>query len=742
MKQHKTYSLQLGERELIVELGRFAEQAHGSAAVRYGDTMVLATAVMNKVPKQGGDFFPLTCDYEEKFYAAGKISGSRFLKREGRPSEEAVLSGRLIDRSLRPRFNQQIRNEVQVVTTILAFDGANDPDIPAMFGASLALSLSNIPWDGPIAGVRVGRIEGKLILNPTYEERKISDIDLLISGLSGHINMIEAGAKEVPENEMAEAIAWGHDEIKKLIDFQKKIIAEHPVVKAVVPLAEPSPELVAFMHEKIAAKLEEAMYANKSKAEKYALKDEIEAEWNALAKEKFGDTITPNSIEYVFHEAVNEIVHRELLENNRRPDGRRADELRPLSSDVGLIPHVHGSGMFQRGETQVLSVITLGAPSDEQMFDTMEGEFTKSFMHHYNFPPYSVGEVGRMGSGGRREIGHGALAERAMLPIIPPRDEFPYTIRVVSETLSSNGSSSMASVSASILALMDAGVPIKKMAAGIAMGLMMDAKGKYKVLTDIQGPEDYHGDMDFKAAGTKEGITALQMDVKIEGVTPQILQDALRQAHDARMKILDVMAQALPAPRPDLSPTAPRITSLKINPEKIRDLIGPGGKMINQIINETGAQIDVEDDGRVFVTAPDATANQEAVEWIKKITREILPGELLEGPVTRIFEFGAMVEVGPKQNGLIHISELAPYRVGSVTDIVNIGDIITVKVKNIDEQGRVNLSLKDVPGRYSEEDIAAGRAAQAASGSYGERPHRGGGPTYRRSDQPRRERLY
>ena len=347
-----------------------------------------------------------------------------------------------------------------------------------------------------------------------------------------------------------------------------------------------------------------------------------------------------------------------------------------------------------------------------------------------------------MGSGGRREIGHGALAERAMLPIIPPRDEFPYTIRVVSETLSSNGSSSMASVSASILALMDAGVPIKKMAAGIAMGLMMDAKGKYKVLTDIQGPEDYHGDMDFKAAGTKEGITALQMDVKIEGVTPQILQDALRQAHDARMKILDVMAQALPAPRPDLSPTAPRITSLKINPEKIRDLIGPGGKMINQIINETGAQIDVEDDGRVFVTAPDATANHEAVEWIKKITREILPGELLEGPVTRIFEFGAMVEVGPKQNGLIHISELAPYRVGSVTDIVNVGDVVTVKVKNIDEQGRVNLSLKDVPGRYSEEDIAAGRATQASSGSYGERPHRGGAPTHRRSDQPRRERLY
>jgi len=741
IKKHHTYSLNLGGRELTIELGKLAPQANGSALVRYGDTMVLATAVMNKIPKEGGDFFPLTCDYEEKFYAAGKISGSAFIKREGRPSEEAVLSGRLIDRSIRPRFNHQIRNEVQVVTTILAFDGANDPDVPALAGASLALSLSDIPWDGPIAGVRVGRLNGKFVLNPTYEERMTSDIDLLISGFSGHINMIEAGAKEVSEEEMAEAIEWGHAELKKIIEFQKTIIAEHPVTKAVVPLAEPSPELVTFMREKIIARLEEAMYADMPKLEKYALKDAIEAEWKAVAKEKFGDTIAQSSIEYVFHEAVNEIVHRELLGKSRRPDGRKPDELRPLSGEVGFVPRVHGSGLFQRGETQVLSVITLGAPSDEQRFDTMEGEFKRRFMHHYNFPPYSVGEVGRMGSGGRREIGHGNLAERAMLPIIPSREDFPYTIRIVSETLASNGSSSMASVSASILALMDAGVPIKKPAAGIAMGLMMDAKGHYKVLTDIQGPEDHHGDMDFKAAGTADGVTALQMDVKIEGVTPQILKDALAQAKKARMEILEVMRETIAAPRPELSPKAPRIVSLKINPDKIRDLIGPGGKMINQIIDATGAQIDVEDDGSVFVTAENQASGTEAVEWIKKVTREIIPGEILEGPVTRIFEFGAMVEVAPKQEGLIHISELAPYRVERVTDIVNVGDIVPVKVKNIDDQGRVNLSLKDVPGRYSEEDISRYQAAHPQTGT-GYPPHRGGAPTHRREDRGRGPRRY
>ncbi|MBI2054674.1 MAG: polyribonucleotide nucleotidyltransferase [Candidatus Sungbacteria bacterium] len=735
----KLYFLNLGGRELVVGLGKLAQQANGSVTVRYGDTLVLVTAVMNKKPKEGGDFFPLTCDYEEKYYAAGKISGSRFIKREGRPSEEAVLSGRLIDRSIRPRFDHRMRNETQVVATILAFDGVNDPDVPALLGASLALSISNIPWNGPIAGIRVGKIGGKLVINPSYEERKGAELDILISGLAEKINMIEAGAKEISESGVAEALELGHQEIKNLIEFQKKIIAEHGVPKISVPLSEPSPELTGLMETKIAKKLEDTMYGKGDKTEKHAAKDAVEAEWKELVKEKLGDTVTTNSVEYVFHEKINEIVHRRMLERGERPDGRRHDELRTLAAEVAILPRVHGSGLFQRGETQILSVVTLAAPSAEQLFDTMEGEFKVRFMHHYNFPPYSTGEVGRIGGGGRREIGHGALAQRAMQAIIPPQDEFPYTIRLVSEALSSNGSTSMASVCASTLAMMDAGIPIKKPAAGIAMGLMTGSDGSYKVLTDIQGEEDHHGDMDFKVAGTHDGITALQMDVKIEGATIEMLKDAMAQAKEARTSILNVMTKSIAAPRAELSPTAPRIVTLKINPDKIRDLIGPGGKMINEIIDTTGAQIDVEDDGTVFVTAQNQEAGQKAVEWIKKITREIMPGELLEGRVSRIFNFGAMVEIGPKQEGLVHISELAPYRVNEVTDIVNVGDVIPVKVKNIDEQGRVNLSLKDVPGRYSDEDIEAGRARQSSfpGGLEDQIGRRGGSPTYRREDRGR-----
>lgn len=732
-----SYSLSIGGKQLTAELGRFAHHANG-VVVRYGDTLVLVASVMNKTPKEGGDFFPLTCDYEEKFYAAGRISGSRFMKREGRPSEEAVLSGRLIDRSIRPRFDPRIRNEVQVIATVLSFDGENDPDIPALIGASLSLSLSEIPWSGPIAGVRVAKVDGKLIVNPTYEERKGSSLDVMLSGPEGKINMIEAGAKEVPEAEIVEALELGERENQKLIDFQARIIREHPAVKATVPLSEPPVELWKLMDEKFAARLEEIMYAKTKKQEKYDARDTLEAEWKGFAQTTFGETVTSNMVDYVFHEKQNEITHRRLLINGDRPDGRAADELRPLSSEVGVLPRVHGSGLFQRGETQILSVVTLGAPSDEQLFDTMEGEFKERFMHHYNHPKYSTGEVGKMGGGGRREIGHGALAERALKTILPDRDVFPYTIRVVSETLTSNGSTSMASISASVLAMMDGGVPVKKHAGGIAMGLMMDDKGHYKILTDIQGPEDHHGDMDFKVAGTADGIVALQMDVKIEGVTVKILEEAMIEARKARKEILASMASAIAEPRPEVSSTAPRIISLKINPDKIRDLIGPGGKMINEIIDTTGAQIDVEDDGTVYITASSAKSGAEALEWIKKITREILPGELLEGRVSRIFDFGAMVEVAPKQEGLVHISELAPYRVANVTDIVNIGDIIPVKVKNIDDQGRINLSLKDVPGRYSDEAIAAYKAANPYPGGIAEhRPHRGGSPTYRREDRGR-----
>lgn len=737
MKQSK-YSLQVGENQLSVELGRFAHHANG-VVVTYGETTVMAISVMSKHVKEGGDFFPLTCDYEEKFYAAGRISGSRFMKREGRPTDEAILSTRLIDRTIRPRFDPRIRNEVQAVATVLSFDGKNDPDIPALIGVSLSLAISDIPWNGPVAGIRIGKNNGKWIVNPSYGEREGSEIDLLVSGPEGKINMIESGSKEVQEDEIAEALERGAAEIARLIEFQKNIIAEHATPKTSVPLSSPSPELAALMKETFSARLEEVLFARTQKSEKYAAKDALETEWKQAAAAAFPDA-TSNTIDYVFHEETNEIVHRRALERDDRVDGRGMDEVRPLSAEVGVLPRVHGTGLFQRGETQMLSIVTLGAPSEEQLFDTMEGEFKKRFMHHYNHPKFSTGEVGKMGGGGRREIGHGALAERALTAIIPSREEFPYTIRVVSETLTSNGSTSMAAVSASSLAMMDAGIPVSTHATGIAMGLMMDNKGNYKILTDIQGPEDHYGDMDFKVAGTKNGIAALQMDVKIEGVAIPVLKEAMSRAKKARFEILAVMNEAIASPRPEPSPNAPRITILKINPDKIRDLIGPGGKMINEIIDATGAQIDVEDDGTVFVTARDAESGIRATEWIKRVTREILPGEVLEGRVSRLFPFGAMVEVAPKQEGLVHISELAPYRVEHVTDIVNIGDIIPVKVKEIDDQGRINLSLKDVPGRYSDLEGPPLRSDNARD-PQGER-RRGGSPTYRREDRDRGPRRF
>ncbi|MBI4134650.1 MAG: polyribonucleotide nucleotidyltransferase [Candidatus Sungbacteria bacterium] len=732
----KTYSMELAGRTLTVELGRLAGQASGSATVRYGDTLVLVTAVMAKQPKEGGDFFPLTCDYEEKFYAAGRISGSRFVKREGKPSDEAILTGRLIDRTIRPRFNGRMRNEVQITATVLSFDGANDPDIPSIIGASVALGISNIPWDGPVAAVRMGRKDARFIVNPTYDERISGDLDIIASGLEDKLNMIEAGSKEVPGSEIAEAFEIAQKEIATLVKFQRDIIQKQGTPKASVPLSLPSEDLMELMHERFASRLEDAYYQKIPKLEKYELLEAIQKEWKEAATAAFGEAVTKNAIEYAYHETENEIVHRRMLEQGDRPDGRKADEVRALSAEAGIIPRVHGSGLFQRGETQVLSIVTLGSPSDEQLWDTMEGEFKQRFMHHYNFPRWSVGEVGRPG-GGRREIGHSALAERAIKAVIPPQQEFPYTIRIVSETLSSNGSSSMGSVCGSSLALMDAGVPIKKAVAGIAMGLMLDKEGSYKILTDIQGPEDHHGDMDFKVAGTKDGITALQLDVKIEGVTTKVLQEAMDQAGKARKEILDVMERTIAAPRTELAPLAPRITTLHINPDKIRDLIGPGGKVINEIIDVTTAQVDVEDDGTVYVTAPNREAGEQAVEWIKRVTKEVLPGEILEGVVTRIFNFGAMVEVAPKQEGLVHISELAPWRVNTVEDIVNVGDTVQVKVKEIDSQGRINLSLKDVPGRYSEEDVKAHHALNPQPSQLEYQPRRGGAPTWKREDRRR-----
>lgn len=732
----KKYSLALEGKTLEVELTNWAEQANGSVIVRLGDTMVLATAVMSSHPREGeGDFFPLTVDYEEKFYAAGKILGSRFVRRETRPSEEAILISRAIDRSIRPRFDLRIRNEVHVVVTVLSIDDENDPDVPAILASSLAISLSDIPWQGPIAAVRIGEKDGKFLLNPINTERLTSGMDILASGNKEKINMLEASASEIPEEKFVEAVEWGLKYIKELVLFQEKIVTENGREKTEVKIFETPPEMHKFFEEEFGKRLEEAIYARPRKLmrEKTHL---LKEEWFLRAKEKYPDLFQKTIANSIFEEAIDALVHRKIIETGERPDGRKPDEIRELKLQVGLLPRVHGSGLFMRGETHVLSTLTLGAPGEELIVEGMAVRTKKRFLHHYNFPPFSTGEIKPMRGPGRREIGHGALAGKALSPLIPSKDEFPYTIRIVSEALSSNGSTSMASVCASSLALMDAGVPIKKHVAGAAMGLMLEQNPKsqiqnpkYRVLTDIQGPEDHHGDMDFKVAGTRDGITAVQLDVKIEGLTIQIIRDTLTQALRSRMQILDTMYSIIPEPRPELSRWAPRVTVIKINPEKIGALIGPGGKVINDIIAQTGAEIDIEDDGTVFVTSNDEDAMKKALSLVKQVTRELKPGELLEGKVTRILDFGAMVEVGPKQDGLIHISELAPWHVEKVTDILNLGDVVPVRVKNIDEQGRINLSLKDVPGRYTEEEIERGRKERARMprgplGSRGERPRR------------------
>lgn len=727
-----------GPRELMVELTHLAGQANGHILLRYGDTTVLVTAVMSKTPREGGDFFPLMVDYEEKFYAAGKILGSRFVKRESRPSEEAILTSRLIDRTIRPRFDQRMRNEVQVVATVLSLDDDNDPDIPALIGASLALSLSDIPWNGPVAGVRVGKRGGEWVLNPTFAERSASEIDLVVSGMADKINMIEAGAKEVPEADVVSALELAQREIKNIITFEREIIAAVKPVKSAVPLTTPASALREAIAHNFSKRISEAMWEKKKtiRGEKLGA---IKSEWRQYAAAEHPES-SQSEAEYLWEEELDAIVHRRILDEGARPDGRAASDLRRLTADVGIFPRVHGSGLFTRGETQALSTLTLGSPGDQQIIEGMEIRTKRRFMHHYNFPPFSTGEVKPMRGPGRREVGHGALAERALLPLIPPAEEFPYTIRIVSEILSSNGSSSMASVCGSTLALFDAGVPMKKPAAGIAMGLMMRDDQHYAILTDIQGPEDHYGDMDFKAAGTRDGITALQMDVKIEGVSVDLLAQTLAQAKEARLQILDTMARALPAPRPNLSPLAPRIIVIKIDPEKIGALIGPGGKTINGIIAATGVDINIEDDGSVFVTSEKEAGMEEAIGLIKQITREYKPGDLLDGTVTRLFDFGAMVEVGPKQEGLVHISELAPWHVDRVEDIVNIGDKIPVVVRNTDEQGRLNLSLKSVPNRYSEEEIAAAssRPARAPHERREARPGSAGG--HRTMGRPRGRR--
>ncbi len=704
--EHKKWSLQIGGRILEVETGLLAGQANGAVTVRYGDTVVLAATVMSKEGIKGKGYFPLMVDYEERYYAAGKIKGSKFIKREGRPSEEAILTGRIVDRTIRPLFDSRMRNEIQVVVTVLSIDGENDPDIVSMIAASAALSLSDIPWNGPIGAVRVGCVKNQFILNPVNGELAESSLDLIISGTKEKINMIEAGANEVPEAEIVKAFNFGHEAIRKMCLFLEGIQKEAGQLKAEATYVKGESDFEAKIRQILdEEKLFEILYG-KDKQNVYIQIDAIRDKVKNYIK-KSNPTSDTQEIEWfkeiaeqVFEEYCDEVVHKNVLEKEMRPDGRKLDEVRKITCQTKILPRTHGSALFTRGETQALTVTTLGSPGDEQVIDTMEMDTKKRYMHHYNFPPYSTGEIKPMRGPGRREIGHGALAERALVPVIPSKDEFPYTILLVSEILSSNGSSSMASTCGSTLSLMDAGVPIKRPVSGIAMGIITDKqptagnKQQYKILTDIQGLEDHYGDMDLKVAGTEQGITALQMDVKIEGLTPEMLEMSLVQAKINRMEILAKMLEVLPEPRKKMSEYAPRIITLHINPDKIRNVIGTGGKIINEIIDRTGVEIDIEDDGSIFITSPDESSAKKAVEWIDNLTHEVKPGELFNGRITRIMNFGAFAEILPGQEGLIHISELADYRVEKVEDIVHIGDIVPVKVREIDSQGRINLSMK------------------------------------------------
>ncbi len=687
------FKLELGGRDLIIEIRNLAEKASGSCLVRYGDTMVLGTAVMSKQYQDRG-FFPLTVDYEERFEAAGKILGSLFMRREGRPSDEAILTARLIDRTIRPLFPKNLAKEIQVVITCLSWDGENDSDLLGLLAASQSLGISDIPWGGPVAILRIGRIDDKFIINPTYKERENSELDFILAGIKkdGKIltNMIDAEAKEIQENTFLEILKFAKPHLIKLIDFQSQINKKLGKEKIVLEKPSQDLELEREIKKFLGNKLEDSIYQNK-KGKSSDLKEDlslyIEEEYPGTDKTKYAKTF--------FDKEVDKLIHEKAIKEGKRPDGRKLDELRKISSEAGLLPRTHGSGLFERGETKTLSILTLGAPGDQRLIEGMEVSGKKRFMHHYNFPPYSVGEVKPMRGPGRRDIGHGMLAEKALMSLIPNFETFPYTIRIVTEVVSSNGSTSMASISSSSLALMDAGVPIKSPVAGIAMGLMTDKDGNYKILTDIQGPEDHHGDMDFKVAGTKKGITAIQMDVKVDGISEKIFEEALKQAKKIRLQILEEIGKTLDKPRAQLSPYAPKILTIKINPEKIREVVGPGGKIINEIIEKCGVGIDIDQSGLIFVTAEKEDAAKKAISWIENITREVKVGEVFEGKVKRILNFGAFVEILPGQEGMVHISKLAPYHVEKVEDIVKIGDVVPVKVVSVDEQGRINLSIKD-----------------------------------------------
>lgn len=695
-------------RGITVETGEIAKQADGAVIVRYGDTVTLSTACASNQAKEGIDFFPLTVSFEEKLYSVGKIPGG-FLRREGRPSEHATLTARMIDRPIRPLFAEGFRNEVQVVNTVLSVDQDYSPEMAAMFGASLALCISDIPFNGPIAGVKVGRVNGELICNPTVEQAAASDIDLTVAGTNQALNMVEAGAKEVSEEDMLQALMFGHEQIKKLCAFQEEIVKACGKEKREVTLYAVDEALDKEVRENFEAKIREAV-SIKEKLERYGKIDELteEAVEMISAKEYDSEKELNNAVKQtkeICRGIEADEVRRLIIEDKVRPDGRAIDEIRPLNSQVDLLPRVHGSALFTRGETQVLSTTTLGAINENQIIDDLTEVEAKRFMHHYNFPPYCVGETGRMGSPGRREIGHGALGERALLQVLPSLDEFPYTIRTVADVMESNGSSSQASICAGTMSLMAAGVPIKAPVAGIAMGLIMDDNsGKYTVLTDIQGMEDHFGDMDFKVAGTTNGITALQMDIKVTGITKDIFEEALAQAHKARLEILDNMLACIPEPRKELSPYAPKIAMMNIDPDKIKDVIGPGGKMINEIIAACdNVKIDIDDDGKVVIYHHDYATINKAKEMISNIVREAKVGDIYTATVVRIEKFGAFVNLFGNTDGLLHISKISHHRVEKVEDVLKIGDTIDVKVTEIDNKGRINVSAKALLPKPKEE---------------------------------------
>ena len=695
--QKKEYSLEVGGRTLTAIFTDIADQTNGSVLVRYGDTLMLATAVMGKNKREDIDYFPLTVEYEERYYAAGKIGGARFVKREGKPSEEAVLSGRIIDRTIRPLFDSTIRNEIQVVLTVLALDENNDPDVPAVVGASLALATSDIPWGGPVGAVRLGLTKDSnddFIINPTFAERLDCQLDLLVCAKDGHINMIETEAKEIAEDKIGAGFKLAVEEIGKIEAWQKQIIAEIGKTKREIEKTTISEEAKKLFTDNIGNKIDEVIFETTSDGsvpKKSA--DSLKEEWLALRAEKMPETNLGAWLGY-FEEVVNDRLHDEAINNNRRPDGRGLDEVRPLYAQAGGFSSVvHGSGLFYRGATHVLTTLTLSGPKDSLIVEGMEADGKKFFMHHYNFPPFSVGETGRVGNPSRRSIGHGALAEKSLRGVIPSREIFPYTIRLVSEVFASNGSSSQASVCASTLALMDGGVPIKAPVAGISIGLMMKDENTYRLITDIQGLEDHYGDMDFKVAGTDNGITGIQLDIKTAGIPTKILIEALTEAKKARTQILTVIREAIPESRPEISPSAPKIIQMTIPVEKIGAVIGSGGKVIQEISETNQVEIEIEDDGTVYITGKITGANA-TKKIIEDITRVYKTGDRFEGEVVRLMDFGAFVKIGHDTDGMVHISELAPFRVEKVSDIVQLGEKVPVVVKEVDERGRISLSIK------------------------------------------------